>query len=224
MSAAGRKVVCFDLGGVLVRICRSWSEACRRVGLPERDVEGLAAEAWQARRHDIVERYQRGELDCSAYHAALSQALEGLYSASEVEQIHHGWTLEEYPGAFELTSHLSRLTGVTTACLSNTNHAHWQRLAGGDGRREYPSILELRHKLASHLLGCSKPGARIYELARSRFSEGGVTHPEDIIFFDDLEDNVLSARALGWTAFSIDHTGDTIRQIRRHLVASGLEA
>jgi glucose-1-phosphatase len=223
MSKSARpKVVCFDLGGVLVRICRSWSEACSQAGLPERAAELLGSEHWRTQRHDIVERYQRGELDCGGYHAALSQALEGAYSVSEVERIHDAWTLEEYPGAFELICSLNRVPELTTACLSNTNHAHWQRLAGGDGRREYPSVLELRHQLASHLLGCSKPDARIYELARARFSEAVVVPPEDIVFFDDLTENVLAARALGWLAFTVDHAGDTVGQMRRQLAELGV--
>lgn len=222
MSATRPKVICFDLGGVLVRICRTWSEACRQAGLPERATQLLLSEQWRARRHDIVERYQRGELDCVAYHAALCGALEGAYSISEVERIHHAWTLKEYPGAFELVCALNRLPGLTTACLSNTNHAHWQRLAGVDGAREYPSILELRHPLASHLLGCSKPDARIYELARATFSEHAVVSPGEIVFFDDLEENVLAARALGWTALTVDPAGDTVGEMRRHLTELGI--
>jgi FMN phosphatase YigB (HAD superfamily) len=218
------KVVCFDLGGVLVRICRSWSEACSQAGLPERAAQLLSSEQWQTRRHDIVERYQRGELECASYHAALTQALQGSYSVSEVERIHDAWTLREYPGAFELVCSLNALPELTTACLSNTNHAHWQRLAGADGRREYPSVLELRHQLASHLLGCSKPDARIYELARAKFSELEVVHPEHIVFFDDLLENVLAARAMGWTAFTVDHAGDTVGQMRRHLAELGVRA
>lgn len=216
------KVICFDLGGVLVRICRSWSEACGYAGVGERHAELLTSEEGRARRHDIVERYQRGELDCSGYRGALSRALNGSYSVGELERIHDAWTREEYPGAFELICSLNRLPEMATACLSNTNRAHWERLAGGDGRGEYPTILELRHKLASHLLGCSKPDAQIYELAREKFSEAESIPPHDIVFFDDLAENVVAARTLGWTAFTIDPTGDTVSQIRGYLASVGV--
>jgi len=225
MAAATRnKVVCFDLGGVIVRICRNWAEACGHAELPTRKPERLDSAEWRARRKELVDRYQRGELECSAYQAALSQSLDGLYSTQEVTRIHDVWTLGEYPGAFELITALNRLANVTTACLSNTNHAHWQRLVGVNGGNEYPSVRALRHQLASHLLGCLKPEASIYELAHAQFSQPGALAAEDIIFFDDLAENVLAARASGWTAFLIDHEGDTVGQIREHLGSVGIHA
>ncbi|HEU5480850.1 MAG TPA: hypothetical protein VFU90_13480, partial [Candidatus Tumulicola sp.] len=33
MVCLGDVIVCFDLGGVLIRICHSWEEACRRANL-----------------------------------------------------------------------------------------------------------------------------------------------------------------------------------------------
>jgi FMN phosphatase YigB (HAD superfamily) len=130
--------------------------------------------------------------------------------------------LNEYPGALGLVQELNRLPGVTTACLSNTNAAHWRRLANEDGRAAYPSVLELRQRLASHLLGCAKPDAQIYARAQAAFfgDQGGT--PEQIVFFDDLLENVEAARAQGWTAFQVDHEGDTVRQMRTHLAHAGL--
>src|SRR5688572_32192691 len=105
-SAASR-VVCFDLGGVLVRICRTWGEACTRAALPERNAEALASEVWRSKRRTVVERYQRGEIECSAYYAALAASLEDLYTRVEIERIHGAWTLEHYPGALELVRALN---------------------------------------------------------------------------------------------------------------------
>jgi len=216
------RVVCFDLGGVLVRICRSWDQACEQIGLPYRSPGLLSTEAWRMRRKAVVDRYQLGGLSVEAYHEQLSLALEGLYSAAEVERIHGAWTLEEYPGALALVRELNQLPGVTTACLSNTNAGHWRRLANEDGRAEYPSVLELEHRLASHLLGCAKPDAEIYARAQAVFfgARGGA--PEQILFFDDLLENVEAARAQGWTAFQVDHEGDTVSQMRAHLARAGL--
>jgi len=221
---AARRVVCFDLGGVLVRICRSWGEACARAKLPARDAEWLASDAWQARRRAVGESYQRGEVTCSAYFSALVDSLDGLYTLDEVERIHTVWTLEHYPGALELVRALNARENIVTACLSNTNHAHWVRLAGVDGRSEYPAVLELRHQLASHLLGCGKPNPEIYALAQATFTRDHPLEPADIIFFDDLAENVDAARDAGWTAFQVDPTGDTIAEMRARLASVGVHA
>lgn len=211
-------VVCFDLGGVLVRICRSWDEACVQAQLPYRLPELMGSETYRVRRHDVVERYQRGALACEAYYAELSAAVGGAYSTAEVEQIHFVWTMQEYPGALELVRALNRMPSVTTACLSNTNAAHWRRLISEDGHAHYPCVLELRHRLASHLLGCAKPDPEIYARAERQFF-GASARPQHIIFFDDLAENIAAARARGWTAFLVDHTGDTVSQMRAHLAS-----
>ncbi|HTV17163.1 MAG TPA: HAD family hydrolase [Polyangiaceae bacterium] len=232
MSDVPSRVVCFDLGGVLVRICQTWAEACARAALPERNVEWLASDAWRSRRRLPGDRYQSGQLECSAYFGELASLSDGLFSAAEFEQIHWAWTLDHYPGALELVRALNALPGVTTACLSNTNHAHWVRLVGADGKNEYPAVAALRHQLASHLLRCCKPDARIYDLAFNHFAGAQASdavasglaplRARDIVFFDDLPENVAAARAAGWTAFQVDPRGDTVTQIRASLASTGL--
>jgi FMN phosphatase YigB (HAD superfamily) len=220
MSAA--RVVCFDLGGVLVRICRSWDEACSRVRLPYRSPELLTTEASRRRRWSAVDRYHRGALEAAEYYAELSRAIDGIYSVAEVELIHHAWTLEEYPGVRELVTGLNHTPGVVTACLSNTNGAHWARLVNEDGRAEYPTVLALQHHLASHLLRCAKPDPDIYAHAQQAFGAFGVHAPEQVVFFDDLPENVKAAHAHGWTAFQVDPLGDTASQMRAHLASVGV--
>jgi FMN phosphatase YigB (HAD superfamily) len=217
-----QRIVCFDLGGVLVRICRSWDEACSRAQVTLRKPEWLSSSEGRARRWTVVERYQRGELDTATYFEELSEALDRLYSPGEVERIHDAWTLEEYTGALDLVRDLGRVPNLTTACLSNTNAAHWRRLVSEDGRAEYPAVLELHHRLASHLLRCAKPAAQIYELAAAALRGERPSPAESVIFFDDLPDNVRAARAIGWTAFEVDHEGDTAGQMRKQLAELGI--
>ena len=45
---------------------------------------------------------------------------------------------------------------------------------------------------------------------------------EDIVFFDDLEDNITAARAVGWDAVKIDHASETAPQIRAALEQRGV--
>lgn len=230
MAAVPSRVVCFDLGGVLVRICQTWAEACGRAAL-SRNVEWLGSDTWIARRRQVGDRYQSGELECSEYFSELAALSEGLFTAIEFEQIHRAWTLDHYPGALEFVRALNASPGITTACLSNTNHAHWVRLIGADGKNEYPAVAALQFQLASHLLGCGKPDARIYALAYATFAEGtrslagsgaSPLNPSDILFFDDLAENVAAARDAGWTAFQVDPRGDTVAQMRGFLAGAGV--
>lgn len=212
-------VVCFDLGGVLMRICRSWEEACARAGLPLRDEPVLRSPELIEARRTIKDSYEIGGMSCEDYVRAIAGATAGLYSAEEVRRIHDAWIIEDYPGTHDLVERLNQRNGITTACLSNTNRLHWHAGLGVSGGRPIsPAVTRIRRRFASHEVGLAKPDARFYAHADSVL---GVA-PARVLFFDDLEENVAAAKARGWRAEVIDHTGDTADQMRRHLESYGI--
>ncbi|HEU5076784.1 MAG TPA: HAD-IA family hydrolase [Polyangiaceae bacterium] len=212
------RVICFDIGGVLVRICRSWAEACEKAGVPVHAPEWFAGEAAIAARSVVVRAYENGELSTDAYYEAMLGALGRHYTLEEITKIHDAWLIDEYVGVVELVSELTQLPGVTTACLSNTNERHWNVLAPIGGGARFPSVMKLGQRFASHLLRASKPEPKIFVEFQRQIDAG----PSEILFFDDAESNVLAARSQGWRAETIDPLGDTCRQLRAHLRAHGL--
>lgn len=219
MSGNDVRIVVFDLGGVVVRICRSWAEGCAAAGLPLRDAE-LGNEEMKARRRALAARHGRGEIACAQYYEEMAATTNGLYSAAETERVHHAWTLDEYPGVYELVERVHGLN-IETGVLSNTNHAHWLRLAparaGGGEVPEYRTPALVKHLHASHIMGLHKPDPAIYRaFAEATGFHGGPGSrgaPSHIVFFDDLKENVDAANAAGWRAHQVDHTGDTAAQM-----------
>lgn len=208
------RMVCFDAGGVLVRICRTWQQRCERAGIPFRwDNE---AEADTDERRAIHAEFERGRMSPDAYFAALAASADGLYTPEELHAIHVAWIAEEYPGVRSLVRALREVPTVSTGLLSNTNAVHWMSASMTGDRGSAVSGLD--HPHASHLLGLTKPSAEIFRAfeRQSGFDAGG------ILYFDDLHENVEAARAAGWTAEQIDHTGDTAAQIVTHLAARGV--
>ena len=220
MSERSIRVVCFDLGGVVVRICRSWEEACARAGVPVRAPSQFAFEDFVRQRRALVDDYQTGRMPCEDYWPAIAAATGGLYSAEEVERVHSAWTMEDYPGVDQIIRAINAQGSALTACLSNTNPRHWAILRGQ--RAPYapgsPAVAALRHTLVSHELGLVKPDAAIYEAAEQALN----AQPQEILFFDDLEENTRAAAARGWRAVTIDHQRDTAAQMREHLKSYGL--
>lgn len=220
--AQGRiRLVCFDLGGVLVRICRSFGEACRLAQLEVRGgIEGRVASRV---RHEYSQRFSTGLIDEEGWAKELSRALNGLYTPAELRQVHYAWTRAEYEGALGLVCELE-LTGVATGCLSNTDQAHWTRLVHHDGQRalsgdpEYPSVHRLQHRHASHLLGLAKPDLEIFRAFERHTAVGA----GEILFFDDLPENVRAARKAGWHSERIDPYNETVPQLRRWLSHYGV--
>ncbi|MBX3363629.1 MAG: HAD-IA family hydrolase [Phycisphaeraceae bacterium] len=212
------RLICFDWGGVILRICRSWEEGCAAAGLPVRP--GSETPEARALRREWAARYQIGALTCDEFFVGASQAIDGLYTPDEIRRIHDAWLIAEYPGVADIIETLASKPDVETGLLSNTNQRHWLRhlpRSRGD-RPDFPAIGMLGHRHASHILGCAKPGIAIYQA----FEQATGAAPHEILFFDDLQENVLSARACGWRAEQIDHTGDTAEQIRQYLFSHGV--
>jgi putative hydrolase of the HAD superfamily len=195
-------LVCFDLGGVIVRICRTWEEGCARAGLPLRGME--QRDASRSLRSAAVLEYQTGRIDDGTFSHRISAALGGAYTPAEVMAVHRAWVIEEYPGVVELIDSLHD-SGFETAALSNTNSAHWAQI------QSWTAVRRIQRPRLSHIMGLHKPDQAIYRA----FEASVGRRPEEILFFDDLPENVESARASGWQAHRIDPSGDPAEQVRR---------
>lgn len=214
-------IICFDLGGVIVRICRSFAQACAAAGIEHRDPERFSTPDLQAARAALHSQYQIGAIDDHAFFTGVAANAAGLYSATDIRAIHDAWILGEYPGITPLIAELNTMPGIATACLSNTNNHHWRAMHGQlDSAQQASSdaLRSIQHRLASHELRLAKPNTAIYRCFERAI---GATPPR-IIFFDDLQDNIASAASCGWRAYQIDHEGDTPTQIKRALVAEGV--
>lgn len=221
MAASPVRLVVFDLGGVLIRICRSWQEACLRAGVPVRPE--WDCEEDRAHRKELTLAYHRGAVSTRDYFSGVAATGGGVYTPEQVRHVHDSWLIGEYEGVGELLDEL-RTRGVQTGVLSNTNEAHWERLcippAGAVKAPEFGVTSKVHHLHASHLLGQSKPDLGCYRAFEAR---AGVTASGGaVLFFDDLEENIVGAVAAGWTGVMVDHRGDTAAQMRRELVTLGV--
>ena len=215
------ELVCFDLGGVLVRTCTVWSDLCRSLQLDVRgDSAAAAAERTRAR---LVDALQRGDLSTEQWISAMREALAGLYAATEIAALHEAVIIDEYAGVGAIVDELHR-AGVATACLSNTSDTHWVKLVHHDGQAplpgepRYPTVKRLGAHYASHLLRHTKPAPAIYRAFEKATGYAGA----QILFFDDLPENVVAAREIGWRAERIDPMRATDVQLRRHLMTYGV--
>lgn len=202
-------LVCFDLGGVLVRICRSWEEGCAAAGVDVRD--GFRHPEHEPRRRRAVEDLQRGAIDGPTFWGVVSECFGGVYSPDEVARVHSAWLLGEYERVGGVIDSLHD-RGVETACLSNTNAPHWESLVG------YRSLRRLQKRFASHEMGLTKPDAAIFR----QFEQAVGRAADEILFFEDTPENAEAARARGWRAEVVDHRQETAPQITRFLLAHGV--
>ena len=198
------KAVCFDLGGVLIRIHHDWVGALRAAGISVSEDCGYGTLGGFAE----FDLYQGGEIGTEEYLAALVEFLQVTDTAMAM-RAHIAILRDEYPGVARLIEDLTA-RGVVCGCLSNTNSAHWETFFDGQ-RYSFGPMLEVR--IGSHVERLSKPMPEIYRaFERASGVVGG-----DIAYFDDGETNVAAARTLGWRAWTIDPQGDPASTMRAAL-------
>lgn len=206
------KIVCLDLGGVVVRICQTWAQACAAVKVTHHTTVDSSDDATRLLRTAVVDRYQRGLMPYDEFIQEIAAIFGGVYSAQEIGRIHDGWILGDYPGMAELLDELRRI-GMRVACLSNTNESHWQQMQASS-----TAFGAIEHRYASHLMGLNKPNAAIY----AAFETAMKCSADEIFFADDLIENIQAARVRGWQTLHIDHTGDPALQIATALAQYGV--
>lgn len=205
------QLVVFDLGRVLVRICRDWQHACECAGFDWSAIDPARRLALR----EVLHRAEIGQIGAEELYADASALLD--CEPKQIRAISDAFIFGAYPGAADLLGELSA-SGVRTACLSNTNEHHWSLLFEPSHRAWLP-MDRLHHHFASHLLQARKPDAGIYAHVEREVALPGSA----ILFFDDVMENIEAARARQWNAQWIDPTqDDPIPQIRSALRSFGV--
>jgi putative hydrolase of the HAD superfamily len=201
-------LVAFDLGGVLVRICRDWPQGCRAAGVACGADPSVSDPATV---QDLVSLHQRGMIPDHDFFEGLSRCTGAAVAAADARRVHQAWILGEYADVPQMLGEIVA-SGHRTACLSNTNALHWEQLQG------MPFFQRLHHRHASHQMGLEKPDHRIFAAFQDRVNASG----SGILYFDDLSPNVEAAAALGWRAHHVDPSRETVPQIRAALRSAGV--
>ncbi len=178
-------VVLFDLGGVLIELA----------GLP-------VMMAWTRHRMDTdafwhkwlssgaVRSFESGRSTPEDFAASMVRefSLEIDEEAFLAAFIH--WPKRTFPGAKSLLTRLS--STFKLGILSNTNALHWQRL---ENDMQLGAFFDFH--FPSHLTGRLKPDREAFEYVLEKIGRP----PGRVLFFDDNDLNVSSARRCGIEAY-----------------------
>lgn len=202
------KLVVFDIGGVVIEICHSWTQAREVAGFtgPEPKLDRLS-------HSPFLDAYQQDDLTLEEYCQALADNI-GV-TPEQALDVHKGILMREYDGLLEIVTALKE-RGIKTACLSNTAEIHWQEMHRPD---RFPAFQLFDVKMASHRERINKPDPAIFK----RMEEAAAVSPDQILFFEDTVRNVEGARAVGWRVRQVDPANDPALQIKEELRNCGLD-
>ncbi len=200
-----KPTVVFDFGGVLSAGHDPVPDVHALLG---GDVETLGAALWAERA-----AYDRGAVTAAEYWGAVAAAarLEQLSQdeVAELQAADDRYFLRLDPAARELIHDLAR-NRVRLALLSNASVAFGEAVRRADWFEAFTLAVISGEERAV------KPEAEIYQVLLDVLAHetGGVSIPSAVIFFDDREENVAAARALGidahlWPRNGADHPEGT---------------
>ena len=184
-SSDGVKIsaICFDLGKVLLDF--SWLPMFERVAakstLPP---DKIPTAMWTI--PDLV-AYETGHLTSAKFFTALKKRLQYRGTAKEL-RASFSEIFTPLPENIALAAMLA--PHYPLAIISNTSEAH---IAYAEATYSFFSLF--RAHIYSYQIGAMKPAPEVYQTA---LRELGGIDPQEALFIDDMEKNILGAVELGW--------------------------
>lgn len=194
----------FDLGNVLVKLAF------------ERVLEAVCADADCSRDQlvEIMEKpgayrdLERGEISFDEFHRFL---VDQIGYRESVQRFRKVWS-DFFDGPIEgIEELLDRVRArYRVAFLSNSNEVHEQVIP------EQFGVLFRKEDLFvfSHRFRCAKPDPDIYQQALAMIG----AEPEEVVYIDDLHENVAAAKQLGMYAIQFESS----IQVAKELEEAGL--
>ena len=192
------KLIAFDLGNVMVDVqempvARHLAEMCGKT--PEEVFDVVFSPAKKA----FFESGRQSWED----HAANAISQLGLpMDEPELKRIYKTVLVrdEQVIGIVAETSDL-----IDTTIASNTSQPHWEWV-----QDELPFAPKFKVPLLSHLVGAMKPDPAFFQ---PLFDQTGLS-PSEVAFFDDREDNIEGALAIGIRAFRFTSADQMLSDLR----------
>lgn len=183
--------IIFDFGNVLIDL------DIRGFNARIRELTGLHDEADIAPLEERARAYERGELSTELFINNVIKLSRHPLQARQIIDCWNSMLVGIRPETLHLLTWLKNQ--YATYILSNTNPLHIQWVY--EHLRMTHQIVDFEKRYLhgafySYQVNLIKPDPRIYERV---VSDTG-TSPENILFLDDLEQNVLGAHRAGWNA------------------------
>lgn len=190
----------FDLGNVIVRVDFSpaldWLSA-RSTKYSSQELRTLLP------RSRAYDSYERGELSTEKFAAAFAIELRAEFDFAEFCRVYCEIMPGLVPGMEEVIDALVARGPVYV--LSNTCPLHMEY-----AQKRFPIYQKFTKAFTSYELRARKPELAIFESLRSELDVSA----DQLVFFDDLSENVSGAQAAGWNAHLFEDAGQVQRIFR----------
>lgn len=183
-----KPVLLLDLGGVLADLGDPVSAMGLDMPLPE------FWTTWTS--SSVVRAFETGRTSEDEFLQDIPAVL-GVSAIAPFGPRFHAWQLDLFPGVEDCVQ--AAIQRYRVALLSNTNEIHWEQVTAAS--RVFD---EFEHVFLSYETGHFKPDAAAFHDVMDFFN----CTAGEIIFLDDSEPNITSARGLGIHAHQVSGIGE----------------
>ncbi len=182
------RCVLFDLGNVLAYI--DFDAFWKSLGYLEQQHTQLFKSGYAS----WTMRYEHGYVSTEEYFKGLHTVFGGRFSAEELTEAFGSILLEPVEGMTEIVTRIARTHD--TGLVSNTSEIHYAL-----SLRKFPALKILSRHYLSFRLHTMKPAKEFYRAILN----DQPAHPSEILFIDDLAENIGGAQAAGMQAVKFDN-------------------
>jgi glucose-1-phosphatase len=176
-------LVLFDLGNVLAYI--DFNEFWRTLGLVHSEEIAPFASGYKS----WTRQYETGFVSTSEYLSGLQSVFGRRFNVKQLKQAFENIIQEPVDGMLDIVKHVSQEHG--TALVSDTNEIHY-RLS----LKKLVVLNILQKHYLSYQLRVMKPARGFYDA----IIKDQEIDPSNLLFIDDLEENVKAAKIAGMQA------------------------
>jgi glucose-1-phosphatase len=179
--------VLFDLGNVLVRI--DFDMFWRSLGFSEKESRAPFLSGYKT----YTRQYETGLIQTDDYLKGLHAVFDERFTIVQLEQAFTNIILDPIEGMSGIVNRVSR--NCQTALVSNTNEIHFRFSLS-----KFDFLHELHKHYLSYRLKVMKPSKGFYEAIIKDLK----MEPSEILFIDDINENVIAARNSGIQAMEFE--------------------
>lgn len=198
----------FDIGRVIIRV--DLSRSIGKLGKHDVSADSHLQVLRELEADPRWLDWQEGRMTAREWHAHLARKYEFSNDFDEFCAI---WNSVLEPGTILPDALFEQLSGTCRlALLSNTDPIHVAHIEAS-----FPFVRRFPVRIYSCRVGVSKPSPAIFHRALRDLG----TLPEEVMFVDDVSDNVSAAARLGIKAFHFVSPDEFLEQLRLWGIAVG---
>jgi glucose-1-phosphatase len=204
------KLVLFDIGGVIIDLdfgdARTTLESEYLMD-PETFLE-LTRSGFKREPLSVTEKAMTGAIGTDEYLLAFQNGCKRPIPVEAVQRLRTSILGPERPEMLAFVKELNKK--IRTAAFTNTIALHWSLLTDPK-RYQFTQFFET--VFASHLIGEAKPSRKSF----TKVLDALGLSPEEVVFIDDSEANVLGASQLGIKGIVFKDIDTLCAELRKHV-------